>query len=140
MDQLLTKTKKSGLIELIFIGVSIFSQKIFSLFGVLVLNARGYNVDSSVILGRHVSFFQSKKGSIKIGANTLIEDGVRIRAGFDGKIIIGKNVKIHDYSFIYAHETLKIGDNTLVSPQVFITDFNHKFPHSRYHHLLKSKN
>lgn len=132
MKEVDNKIKRSGIIEFIFLSASILFQKVFSLLSIFIFNARGYNIERSVILGRHVSIFQSKKNSIKIGAGTLIEDGVRIRAGFDGKIILGKNVKVHDYSFIYAHESLTIGDNTLISPNVFITDFNHKFPHSLY--------
>lgn len=138
MDEILVKTKKSGLIEFIYLSLTIFYNRIESIVKILILNLRSYKIDFSVLLGKHSYLFQSKKNSIKIGKNTRIGFGVRLEAGFDGRILIGNNVLIHDYSFIYAHGDLHIGDNTMISPNVFITDFNHKFPHDKYKHLLKS--
>lgn len=139
-NNVLNKIKNSGLIEFLYIAYSIFIRKLFSFIKIFFLRLRGYDIDYSVNLGRNVVFFQSVKNSIKIDKNSHIADGARLKAGFDGKIIIGKNVYIHDYSFIYAHDNLKIGDNTMISPNVFITDFDHKYPHSRFKNNLDSKN
>lgn len=139
MNKAYRKIKESGMFEFLFLTSSIFLKKISSTFKITILRLRGYRIDYSTLLGNHISFFQSKKNSISIGKNVFIGDGVRIKAGFSGKITIGNNVYIHDYSFIFAHEKLTIGDNTLISPQVFITDFNHKFPHSKYKRLIASE-
>lgn len=139
MNKILRKIEKSGMFEFMYLLCSFFLKRIYSLFQIFTLRLRGYRIDYSASLGNRITFFQSNKNSIVIGRNVFIGDGTRIKAGFNGKIIIGDNVYIHDYSFIFAHKTLSIGDNTLISPQVFITDFNHKFPHSRYKHLIASE-
>ncbi len=138
MNEVLIKIKKSGLIEFIYLSINLIYKKLDSIIKILILNLRGYKVNYSVLLGKHSYFFQSTKNAIKIGKNSRIGFGVRLEAGFRGKILIGNNVLIHDYSFIYAHNNLNIGDNSMISPNVFITDFNHKFPHQKYKHLLKS--
>lgn len=139
MQNIHAKIHKSGLFEFVYLSFLIICNRLLSLLSIVFLRMRGYAIDYSVLLGRHVVFFQSNKYAIEIGENSFIGDGVRLKAGFDGKIKIGKNVKVHDYSFIFAQETLTIGDNTLISPHVFITDFNHKIPHSTHWHLLASK-
>lgn len=136
MDLFFNKINRSGIIEFIFISLFILINKITSFLKIILLRVRGYRVAFSVNMGSDIVIFQSTKHSITIGEGSFIGDGVRLKAGFSGKITIGKRVFIHDYSFIFAHNALVIGDNTLISPQVFITDFNHRFPHSKYKHLI----
>ncbi len=136
---MLKKLKDKGLVEFVYQINMIISTKVVSIVRILFLRLRNYNLEYSVILGKNVIIFQSVKNSISIGKNSFIGDGARLKAGFEGKILIGNNVYIHDYTFIFAHETLRIGDNTLISPNVFITDFNHKIPHEKYSHLLSDK-
>ncbi len=140
MKNIVEKINRSGFIEFLYIGIGIIFEKIRSYFWICVLRLRGYDIDSSVILGKGISFFQGEKKSIKVGKKSFIENGVRIRAGFKGKIYIGKNVRIHDSVFIFAHRKLTIGDNTMISHQVTITDFNHKSPYSEYKDMLKNEN
>ncbi len=117
----------------------VFLNRIRSNLRILFFNFLGFKIDSSVTLEKNIELFQGKKNAIKIGEKSFIGYGVRIKAGFDGEIEIGKNVYVHDYTFIFAHSKLIIGDNTLISPNVFITDFDHKYPHSKYKNLLSSK-
>ncbi len=138
MKQIIEKIKRSGLVEFIYICCQIIFQKTLSLLRIFVLRLRGYDIKYSVFIGQQSSFFQGKKGAIRIDDKAYIENGVRIRAGFNGSISIGEQVRIHDYCFIYAHDHLVIGENTMISPQVFITDFNHKFSSSKYSRKLKS--
>ncbi|MEK7168855.1 MAG: acyltransferase [Patescibacteria group bacterium] len=138
MNEVLRKIKRSGLIEFIYLSINTIYKRVESVIKILILNLRSYRVSYSVLLGKYSYFFQSTNNSIKIGKNSRIGFGVRLEAGFKGKILIGNDVLIHDYSFIYAHSNLYIGDNSMISPNVFITDFNHKFPHIKYKHLLKS--
>ncbi len=137
-EELYKQIKDKGVIQMLWMGTSILFSKVISFIQIFFLNLRGFKIDYSVSLGKNVTLFQSKKQSVLIKSGSFIGDGVRIKSGFDGKIIVGKNTYIHDYSFIFAHETLRIGNNTLISPQVFITDFNHKLPHTKYRHLLSS--
>ena len=135
----LNKCNRSGLIETINFASSFLCRRIYSRVSVAYLSVRGYNIHQSVMIGVNTLFFQSYNNSIRIQSGTSIGDGVRIKAGFFGKILIGKNVLIEDYTSIYAHKTLSIGDNTMISTHCFITDFNHKYPHSEYKHLLLSE-
>lgn len=139
MKKVFEKIKESGLIEFIFLSLSLISHKISSIIRIFFLRRRLYKVEYSVLLGSNIVIFQSTKNSIEIGKDSFIGDGVRLKAGFNGKIKIGKKVYIHDYSFIFAHKKLTIGDFTLISPNVFITDFDHKLPYFKYKDLLGSK-
>lgn len=139
MNKIFTKIHNAGIVEFIYIFITIYFRNIESFLKIFFLNKRGYLIDRSVLVGKSSYFFQSSKNSIKIGKNSRIGFGVRLEAGFRGKILIGENVLIHDYSIIYAHNDLKIGDNSMISPNVFITDFDHKFPHYKYKHLLTSE-
>jgi acetyltransferase-like isoleucine patch superfamily enzyme len=126
MKMILQKINRSGIVETTWIIVMYLSFKTMSYIRTLILSLRGYSIANGVQIGKNVSIFQGKKSSIQISSGTFIGDGVRLKAGFDGSIHIANNVYIHDYSIIFAHCALYIGDNTLISPQVFITDFNHK--------------
>jgi acetyltransferase-like isoleucine patch superfamily enzyme len=139
MKHVFEKINSSGFIEFIFISFEIFFQKVSSRVNIFFYKIRGYALDYSVILGKNIVIFQSTRHSVRISRNVFIGDGVRMKAGFSGKIIIGENSYVHDYSFIFAHKSLSIGKNTLISPNVFITDFDHKLPHERYKHLLGSE-
>lgn len=139
MNNVLEKIKRSGLIETFYLIISYFFHRIITLVEIFVLRIRGYRIDYSVSIGKKVYLFSSAKNSIIIGKNSKLGDNVRLEAGFDGKIITGNNTLINHGSIIFIHKTLNIGDNSMISPNVFITDFNHKFPHDRYKNLLKSE-
>jgi len=139
LSELLNKLNRSGLLETISLSLSFLCHRIHSKILLAHLSVRGYAIHRSVIIGTNAIFFQSYKNSIRIQSGTSIGSGVRLKAGFSGKILIGKNVLIEDYTSIYAHKTLSIGDNTMISTHCFITDFNHKYPHSEYKHLLLSE-
>lgn len=139
MKKIFKKIQKGGLIEFVYLSLAIIFIRTLSISKIIILKLRGYNINYTVLIEGSTYFFQSNKNSISVDRNSEIGFGVRLEAGFKGKIIIGKNVLINDYSIIYAHNDLKIGDNTMISPNVFITDFNHKFPHGKYKHLLNSE-
>lgn len=122
------KIKQSGLPEFIFLGASIILTQLVSRLRIWSLRLRGYNIDYSVDLGRNVVLFQTTKNSIEIKANTRIGFGTRLKAGFDGKIVIGKGVWFDDYSFIHAQEEVRIGDGCMIATSVYIVDFDHKIP------------
>ena len=128
IKQIKKKIEKSGLLEFTFLSFSICFNKFVSMLKIFFLRIRGYKIDFSVDLGSSVVIFQSTKKSISIKENTRIGSGVRLKAGFDGKITIGKNVWFDDYSFIHAQEEVKIGDGCMIATSVYIVDFDHKIP------------
>lgn len=137
--QLFGKMERSGLIETVYLLGAAALSRTQSVLKIIGLRLRGYVVYDDVILGRNVQFFQSRKGSVCVMPGTTIGNGVRLKAGFSGQIHIGRNVLIEDYTAIFAHKKLTVGDNTMISTGCFITDFNHKYPHSRHKHLLLSE-
>ncbi len=135
----MNKISRSGLIETVYImGLSLFGR-VRSFFSILGLRMRGYDIHTSVMIGMQALFFQSQQHSIRVLEGTAIGNGVRLKAGFAGEIHIGRNVLIEDFTSIYAHKTLTIGDNTMISTGCFITDFDHNYPHSKFKHLLLSE-
>ena|SRR3989338_28635 len=89
------------------------------------LRARGYDIDYSVILGGRNIFIQSSKNSIKVDQKSVLSLSVKIAAGFGGKIIIHRNVAVFEYCVIDAHRKIEIGDNTLIAPFCYLTDYDH---------------
>lgn len=122
------KIKQSGLTEFIFLSSSIILSRIVSRIKIFFLRQRAYRIHYSVDLKPRVVFFQTNKKSITVGANTRIGFGSRLKAGFEGKISIGKGVWLDDYFFIHAQENVKIGDGCMIATNVYIVDFDHKIP------------
>lgn len=139
LKNLIRKIKSSGIIETFWIIITISFIKVFSLVRIFLLRIRKYEINYSVLISRDVLFFQNKSNSIKIGSGTQIGHGVRIKAGFNGKINIGSNVLVDDYSFVFAQEDISIGDNTLIAAHAYIIDFNHRYPLSRFNRYKLSK-
>lgn len=103
------------------------------------MRLRGYAIDYSVEIGKSALLFQSHKCAIKIDRNAVIGSGTRIKAGFKGRIWIGENVLVDDYSFISSHNSIEIGSGTMVSASSYIVDFNHKYPLSEFRDLAESE-
>mgnify|MGYP004513462675 FL=1 len=65
---------------------------------------------------------------ISIGEKDRIFPGIRMEAIEGGRIIIGNNVAIEQNVHIISHSTfLKIGNDTTISANVFISNVNHKY-------------
>ncbi len=122
------KVAKSGYIEFVYLIATAFIGRTFSLIKIFLLRLRSYEINYTVNLGKNSFIFQSEKSSVKIDKYSTIGAGVRIKAGFKGKIIIGERVLIDDYSILSAHESIRIGSNTMVSANCYLVDFNHKVP------------
>jgi acetyltransferase-like isoleucine patch superfamily enzyme len=65
-----------------------------------------------------------KEFSILIGDNIRIKDNVNI-SSYGGEIHIGSNVLIGRNSTIFGHGNVKIGNNSMISPNVSIISSNH---------------
>lgn len=128
MEKIIIRIRNKGFVDSIYSLISYVVSRAIFRFRATFQRIRGYRIDKSVILFGRAELFQSKKNSITIGKNTTVGFGTRIRAGFNGKITIGENVLIDDYSYVMAQSSVYIGDNTLVASSCYIIDFNHKYP------------
>jgi len=133
------KVQRSGLFEVIYIVFFTLFLRILSRIRIFFLRLRGFSIDYSVVLGYRSLLFQSNKQAIQIAQNTQIGSGVRLKAGFDGKIQIGENVLIDDYSFVSAQELITIGNDTMIAAHAYIVDFNHKVPLTIYKKFIGKK-
>jgi len=78
---------------------------------------------SIIMKGAILSRFPKK---IKIGDKTIIKANADICVcNPDAKISIGSDTTVGNYSFIYASDSVSIGDFCLIAPFVYIVDSNH---------------
>lgn len=118
--------QKKGYLESCIAAVLWSLSRICSFVYVGWFRIRGYRIGNHVQFHRTSVLFQSTSGAISIGSGSDIRRNTRISAGFDGRIHIGKNVLVDEGSQIMAQKDIEIGDNTLIAPYCFITDFNHR--------------
>jgi acetyltransferase-like isoleucine patch superfamily enzyme len=69
----------------------------------------------------------SKMGQITVGDLTQLERGVVLRA-WGGSIILGTNLFVGEYTVIYGHGGVTVGDNTLIAMHSRILSSNHTIP------------
>lgn len=117
---------RKGVIESVVYFMKISTDKIISIIEITLLKIRGYKIHYSVLLKGNNFFFQSTKSAIDIAGGTTIGQHTRISGGGSGKVRIGKNVLIGDFTYIMAHEKIEIGNNTKIASFCFVVDFNHK--------------
>jgi acetyltransferase-like isoleucine patch superfamily enzyme len=81
--------------------------------------------DSNVIFNRNTIIWnmQNNPNLIKIGSDCMIEAELQI-FGYGGEISIGKNCYIGRGSKIWSGESIKIGNDVLISHNVCIVDTN----------------
>lgn len=123
---ILNYINQKGLLETVLHGFIYCKTILFLKIKIFWLRIRGYEVDFSVEFRGMNTIFQSTKKSIQISKNCVVGLGVIIRTGFTGKIFIGRGVGIYDYSIIDIQDKIEIGDNTLIAPYCYITDYDHK--------------
>lgn len=126
-QKLLVTLKKKGVIETFLYAAKLGLYKFFSVITIFFLKVRGYDIDYSVVLKGHNFFFQSTKNAIIVKKGAIIGQHTRISGGGSGKVHIGENVLIDDFTFIMAHEKISIGKNVTIASFCFITDFNHQY-------------
>lgn len=118
---------KKGFIES-FVQVSkVCISRVYSVAAVVFLNLRGYRLGAGVTVSPSCNIFESRADAIHIGGRSQLRKNVRISAGFDGMIRIGRNVLIDDGTYIMAQDHITIGDGSQIAAFTFITDFNHSF-------------
>lgn len=77
-------------------------------------------------IGRGVKFNVVNSGKLDLGTKTWISDNSYFSAN-GGEISIGWNNFFNTNTKMIAMNSIKIGDNNLIGPNVVIVDQNHKF-------------
>lgn len=81
-----------------------------------------------VIVGRYSELLAEggPEASITIGSNSRLGSHVLCQS-FGGSIVLGKNVSVNEYSILYGHGGLKIGDNCLIAAHAIFAPATHIF-------------
>lgn len=124
------KVIDKGLFESVYIVFTYVWLHAVSLYLVFFYTLRGYRIAWSTQISCFSDFFQGKYGAIMFEKHVEIKKHVRISAGFEGSIHIGKQTLIDQGSAIMSQYKITIGDNCLIAPYSFIVDFNHSFAKS----------
>jgi acetyltransferase-like isoleucine patch superfamily enzyme len=88
-------------------------------------------VGKGTIVGARTEIINS--ANVHIGSNCLLQDAIYIRAGVEGRIIIGDRVAINSFCRFFGHGSIEIGEDTQIGPGSLITTTDHD-----YHHTLET--
>lgn len=65
--------------------------------------------------------------NVRIGRGCLLQEGVYIRAGADGRVTIGDRAALNSFCRIFGHGGVEIGADTQIGPGVLITTTDHDY-------------
>lgn len=65
--------------------------------------------------------------NIDIGCNCLLQDRVYLRAGIDGRIVVGDGAALNSFVQMYGHGGISIGKDTQIGPNSVVTTTGHNY-------------
>lgn len=74
-----------------------------------------------------ILYYRLTKSNISIGKNFRFRKGLILNCSPKGKIVIGDNVFMNNYTSINSHKKIVIGNDTIIGENVKIYDHNHGF-------------
>jgi acetyltransferase-like isoleucine patch superfamily enzyme len=63
--------------------------------------------------------------NVQIGKDCLLQDGIYIRAGIQGKIVIRDRAAINSFARLFGHGGIEIGEDAQIGPGTLITTTDH---------------
>ena len=63
--------------------------------------------------------------NVSIGRDCLLQDSIYLRAGTDGRIVLGDRVAINSFAKIFGHGSVEIADDAQLGPCTLITTTDH---------------
>jgi acetyltransferase-like isoleucine patch superfamily enzyme len=82
-------------------------------------------VGRGTVVGRRTMIVNS--ANVQIGDHCLLQDGVYIRAGADGRIKIKDRVALNSFCRLFGHGGITIGEDTQIGPGSLITTTAHDY-------------
>lgn len=92
-----------------------------------IINGKRFSYSNFLRMEKNVRIVLRDNSSMKLKKNVLVSGNSVLSATDGGVLMIGENVGINRNSMIMCHESISIGDNTIMGPGVYIYDHDHKF-------------
>jgi len=92
----------------------------------MIENEKDVYIGHTPSIGYGVLIHNSSNGKIQIGHTFKAGPGVHILS-YGGHIKIGNNCTINNYSVLYGHGGLSIGDNVIIAAHCVIIPANHNY-------------
>ena len=84
------------------------------------------HLGENVHIDKNVEFMRFPE-NIHVSDNVVVKEGARICSCNDGaQISIGKNTTFGYHSFLFASDSIEIGDDCLIAPFVYLVDSDHE--------------
>jgi acetyltransferase-like isoleucine patch superfamily enzyme len=131
MEKAVNIIRKKGAIEVVVSTIALVLFHILSKIKIIWLKTRSYNIHFNTDIDISSRFFSSNKGAIEIEEKCFIGRNVDITAGRDGQILIHKRTNINQRTIIDIHNKLEIGENSLIAPDCYICDYDHRYDNSQ---------
>lgn len=80
-------------------------------------------IGKGTVVGTKTEIINSN--NVQIGKDCLLQDGVYIRAGNQGKVVIGDRAAINSFARLFGHGGIEIGDDAQIGPGTLITTTDH---------------
>jgi acetyltransferase-like isoleucine patch superfamily enzyme len=65
--------------------------------------------------------------NVRIGNSCLLQDGIYMRAGTEGRITIGDRTAINSFCRLFGHGSIEVGEDTQIGPGSLITTTDHDY-------------
>ncbi len=65
--------------------------------------------------------------NVRVGAGCLLQDAVYIRAGHQGRVVIGDRAALNSFCRLFGHGGITIGEDTQIGPGSLITTTDHDY-------------
>ena len=92
-----------------------------------LLFRRDVSIGSKIRIGKHTSIRLYPSSQFEIGDNVKVCDNTEIAVINNATLTIGNNVGIGKGNSIICRESIRIGNDTILGPNVLIFDHNHKY-------------
>jgi acetyltransferase-like isoleucine patch superfamily enzyme len=93
-------------------------------------------VGKGTIVGRHTEIINASR--VRIGRGCLLQDAIYIRAGIEGRIVIGDRAALNSFCRIFGHGKVEIGEDTQLGPGSLITTTDHDYRRGELETSFKS--
>ena len=82
-------------------------------------------IEKGVIVRKHTQVINY--GNVQIGEHSILQDNIYIRAGVNGRVILGKGCMVNSFCRFFGHGGIEIGEHTQIGPGVTLTTTGHNY-------------